>query len=67
VVNYDTHGDALGRSISYVKGRGVAADEGELVAAFTGNHGWFWRNRGQSDVSLVLQTRGAYSDIQRVK
>ncbi|MGA1317709.1 MAG: transmembrane anchor protein, partial [Rubrivivax sp.] len=36
VVNYDTHGDALGRSISYVKGRGVAADEGELVAAFTG-------------------------------
>lgn len=67
VVNYDTHGDALGRSISYVKGRGVAADEGELVAAFTGNHGWFWRNRGQSDVTLVLQTRGAYSDIQRVK
>lgn len=67
VVNYDTHGDALGRSISYVKGRGVAADEGELVAAFTGNHGWFWRNRGQAEVTLVLQTRGAYSDIQRVK
>lgn len=67
VVNYDTHGDALGRSISYIKGRGVAADEGELVAAFTGNHGWFWRNRGQVEVTLVLQTRGAYSDIQRVK
>jgi hypothetical protein len=67
VVNYDTHGDAIGRSISYVKGRGVAADEGELVAAFTGNHGWFWRNRGQADVTVVLHTGGAYSDIQRVK
>lgn len=67
VVNYDTHGDALGRSISYEKGRAVAADEGELVAAFTGNHGWFWRNRGEADVTVVLKTGGAYSDIQRVK
>lgn len=65
-VNYDTHGDGGGRSISYVKGRGVPADEGELVAAFTGNHGWFWRNRGQADVTVVLRTRGQYSEIKRV-
>jgi hypothetical protein len=67
VVNYDTHGDALGRSISYEKGRGVASDEGELIAAFSGNHGWFWRNRGEADVTVVLKTGGAYSDIKRVK
>lgn len=67
VVNFDTHGDGGGRSISYVKGRAVPADEGQLVAAFTGNHGWFWRNRGQTDVKLTLRTGGAYSDIQRVK
>lgn len=67
VVNFDIHGDAIGRSISYEKGRAVASDEGELVAAFTGNHGWFWRNRGQADVTLVLKTGGAYSDIKRVK
>jgi hypothetical protein len=67
VVNYDTHGDAIGRSISYEKGRGVPADEGELVAAFTGNHGWFWRNRGEADVIVVLKTGGEYSEIQRVK
>lgn len=64
-VNFDTHGDGGGRSISYEKGRGVAEDEGELVAAFTGNHGWYWRNRGQADVTLVLRTRGTYSDIKR--
>ncbi len=67
VVNYDTHGDGGGRSISYVKGRGVPADEGELVAAFTGHHGWFWRNRGQADVTVVLRTSGTYSDLRRVK
>ncbi|WP_337179497.1 transmembrane anchor protein [Hydrogenophaga borbori] len=65
VVNYDTHGDGSGRSISYVKGRGVPADEGELVAAFTGNHGWFWRNRGTAPVKLVLRTGGQYSAIKR--
>lgn len=67
VVNYDTHGDGGGRSISYVKGRGVPSDEGELVAAFTGNHGWFWRNRGKQDVTLVLRTRGDYSELKRAK
>jgi hypothetical protein len=67
VVNFDTHGDAVGRSISYEKGRAVASDEGELVAAFTGNHGWFWRNRGSADVTVVLKTGGVYSDIKRVK
>lgn len=63
-VNFDTHGDALGKAISYEKGREVAADEGVLEAAFTGNHGWFWRNRGESDVQVVLRTRGDYSTIK---
>jgi hypothetical protein len=65
VVNYDTHGDGFGRSISYVKGRGVPGEEGELVAAFTGNHGWFWRNRGDAPVTVVLRTGGQYSAIKR--
>ena len=66
-VNFDTHGDAPGESISYEKGRGVAADEGVLKAAFTGNHGWFWRNRGKADVKLILRTRGDYTDIKQMK
>lgn len=66
-VNFDTHGDGGGRSISYVKGRGVPSDKGELIAAFTGNHGWYWRNRGQAEVTLTLRTRGAYADMQRIK
>jgi hypothetical protein len=64
-VNFDTHGDAPGKSISYEKGRGVASKEGILEAAFTGNHGWYWRNRGQSNVQMILRTRGEYSELKR--
>jgi hypothetical protein len=64
-VNFDTHGDGSGQSISYEKGRGVASDAGVLEAAFTGNHGWFWRNRGKSDVQVMLRTRGDYSEIKQ--
>ncbi len=65
-VNFDTHGDASGQSISYEKGRGVPGQKGVLEAAFTGNHGWFWRNRGNAPVVVTLQTTGAYRDIKRV-
>ena len=65
-VNFDTHGDAPGKSISYEKGRGVPSDEGVLEAAFTGNHGWYWRNRGKANVKLILRTRGEYTDIKKM-
>jgi hypothetical protein len=65
-VNYDTHGDGGGQNISYEKGRGVSADEGQLQAAFTGRHGWFWRNRGDAPVSLTIRTSGTYTAIERL-
>ena len=64
-VNYDTHGDGGGNAISYEKGRAVAADAGDLTAAFTGNHGWFWRNRGDAPVSVTLRVAGAYTEVKR--
>ena len=64
-LNYDTHGDGGGRSISYEKGRDVSEDEGELKAAFTGNHGWFFRNRNGNDVTLVLRTDGEYGELKK--
>ncbi|WP_166258584.1 hypothetical protein [Marinobacter salicampi] len=65
-INFDTHGDGSGQSISYEKGRGVPEDEGELVAAFTGNHGWFFRNRNDSDITLVLRTAGEYGQLKKM-
>jgi hypothetical protein len=66
VVNFDLHADGGGRSTSYEKGRGVPAAEGLLEAAFDGNHGWYWRNRGNSPVTVTLRTSGAYSEIKRL-
>lgn len=63
VVNHDTHGDGSGQNISYEKGRSVPDQAGELTAAFTGNHGWFWRNRTDKDVLLTLRTRGDYTGM----
>lgn len=69
-VNYDTHGDPVPARKDfyhgYGKGRATPRDAGELVAAFDGSHGWFWRNRSGSTVTLTLRTRGAYTSIKRV-
>lgn len=66
VVNYDTHGDGGGRKISYEQGRGVPEKVGILEAAFTGNHGWFWRNRSNTNVTITLRATGAYSEMKRM-
>ena len=64
VVNYDTHADGGGQSISYEQGRAVPEQAGELVAAFAGNHGWFWRNRTDAPVTLTLRTAGQYAEMR---
>jgi hypothetical protein len=66
VVNFDMHGDGGGEEISYEKGRAVPSASGVLEASFDGKHGWFWRNRGKTDVTVTLRTEGDYADIKRV-
>lgn len=63
LLNHDTHGDGSGQSISYEKGRSVPEQAGQLTAAFTGNHGWFWRNRTNDPVVVTLRTRGDYTGM----
>lgn len=65
VVNFDLHGDGGAAETSYEKGRGVPGAKGTLEAEFDGNHGWFWRNRGEADVTVTLRTNGVYSSIKR--
>lgn len=64
VVNYDTHGDGSGQKISYETGRGVPEQAGELTAAFTGNHGWFWRNRSDAPLTITVRTAGDYAEMR---
>lgn len=64
VVNHDTHGDGSGQKVSYEQGRAVPEQAGELTAAFTGNHGWFWRNRTDAPVTVTLRTGGDYAEMK---
>ena len=67
VVNYDTHADAPGIDYhGYAKGTAKPSDEGVLVAAFDGMHGWFWRNRGTEVVTVTLRTEGDYQELKRL-
>ena len=69
-VNVDAHGDPVnppaGFYHGYGKGRQVSKDAGVLQAAFDGKHGWYWRNRSNSAVTLTLSTQGQYTAIKRV-
>jgi hypothetical protein len=64
VVNFDLHGDGSDQETSYEQGRAVPEASGDLTAAFTGNHGWFWRNRSEAPVTVTLRTGGEYSELR---
>lgn len=69
-LNYDTHGDtpdgAKDFYHGYGKGRNETRQDGSLTAAFDGKHGWYWRNRTNSPVQVVLNVEGQYSDIKKM-
>lgn len=67
-VNFDTHGDSAALDInyfSYDKGT-EQSQSGTVEAAFDGHHGWYWRNRTATAVTITLRTTGAYTDIQQL-
>ena len=68
-VNFDTHGDPVNAPKNFYHGYGKgrqSSAKGTLQAAFDGQHGWFWRNRGKADVNITLKTQGQYTAIKRV-
>lgn len=69
VVNFDMHGEAVdaknGEFTSYWKGRAQASGNGAFVAPFDGTHGWYWRNRGESPVTVRVRTSGYYEQLYR--
>ena len=69
-VNHDTHGEPFNNpkaTHSYKSARSVSGDQGTLEAAFDGNHGWFWRNRGSVPVEVKLTAAGEFGSLKQVK
>lgn len=66
-LNFDIHGDRKGLDYyGYRKGNRQTTDSGKLKAAFTGNHGWFWRNRSKVTLEVTLIVNGKYKAVKRV-
>ena len=64
-INFDLHAHAGGEEVTYEKGRGQTSGEGSFETPFAGDHGWFWRNRDDANITVTLQLRGDYSEIVR--
>lgn len=64
---FDLHADSKELGINYhVYEKGtVAKAEGVLEAAFNGSHGWYWKNRSDSVMTITLQTTGQYQAIKQ--
>lgn len=65
-VNSDLHGEGVSQMVSYAKQRGVASDEGTITAKFDGDHGWYWRNRSDGPVIIVVKATGDYAVMKRM-
>jgi hypothetical protein len=65
-LTYDFHGeragDTSGAFTSHKNGT-AATDSGQLVAPFTGTHGWYWKNTSGASVTIRLETQGVYTVV----
>ncbi|MDO8984429.1 hypothetical protein [Cypionkella sp.] len=67
-VNYTQHGDDGGANeVRFEDGRAAPGQDGTMAAPFAGNHGWFWRNRGEAPVTVTLRVGGVYSQMIEVE
>jgi hypothetical protein len=64
-VNYELHaepdGAPRGYAQSYEKKDGQSGAAGTLTAPFSGIHGWYWENPGDSEVTVTLSAAGFYN------
>ena len=68
-IYYDFHGhdNAFGEDFytRYDDGRATGRS-GTIVAAYNGQHGWYWQNLEPDDVTLTLEVAGFYDEIAEI-
>jgi hypothetical protein len=62
-VNFDLHAHGGGESVDYERGAGQTEGAGSIEAPFAGDHGWFWRNRDSTAITMTIRLRGEYSAV----
>jgi hypothetical protein len=68
-INHDFHGEPVNAKEdefeSFILENGVSESKGTLIAPFTGVHGWYWKNKTEASVTVILKASGFYTDIVR--
>lgn len=66
VVYSDFHGhDPADDSfwVQYRENAAALADYGSLIAPFSGQHGWYFRNDGEEEIIIRLRVSGYFSEV----
>jgi len=66
-VRADMHGERSngpeGEFTSYWDDPAIESGQGTFTAPFEGTHGWYWRNKGDTPVTVTVRTSGFYQDL----
>jgi hypothetical protein len=65
-VKADMHGEPKGGGedfSTYWKEKGLESGQGAFTAPFEGTHGWYWRNQGETPVTVKVRTNGFYAEL----
>ena len=66
-VKLDMHGErpdaAEGEFSSYWEERALEGGKGVFTAPFEGTHGWYWRNKGETPVSVTVRVAGFHREL----
>jgi hypothetical protein len=63
---FDLHGEPEGDTTGYFESYAIATlteMKGSFTAPFSGVHGWYWKNKSSSPVSVSLKVEGEYAVI----
>lgn len=65
--DFHAHDDAFGPEFftRYDEGEG-SARSGSIIAAYSGQHGWFWLNLEQKPITINLDVAGFYDEIVEI-
>jgi hypothetical protein len=66
-VKAEMHGEKTnapeGEFTSYWKEMALTGGKGSFTAPFDGTHGWYFRNKGETPVTITVRTTGFYKDL----
>ncbi|MGI2228041.1 hypothetical protein [Shewanella frigidimarina] len=63
---FDLHGEPEGDTTGYYESYVIATSDemkGSFTAPFAGSHGWYWKNKSTTPVTIKLLVKGQYKVI----